>query len=135
MTSVADIHAALVARLATVAGLSGCLGYFPTSISPPMIFIPAPRAEYIVQGGQLYINALHFDATLCLHWQQNQKAEQEVLSWYGLVPAALLAQPGLGLGAMAQLENDVRPGFISISQATYRTIVYPIRVKYSGVIS
>jgi hypothetical protein len=135
VTTVADIHTALVARLATISGLNASLAYWPTSISPPTIFTPAPSAEYIVQGGLLYVDVLHFESTLCLPWQQNEEAERQLMELYGAVPTVLQAQPGLGLGAMAQIEDRERPEFLKISGTLYRTLVYPIRVKYGGVIS
>jgi hypothetical protein len=131
---VAEVHSALVDLLGSIDGVKASLGYWPTAISPPTIFTPAPRLTPVVQAGQLRIDVLRFDVRLCILWQQSAEAERQLIEAYGWIPAKLAEVPGLGLGGMAQVDGEIQPNFITISKTIYRVLLVPVRFKHSGTV-
>jgi len=130
------VVAGLVERFVTVSGLDAnkVLDYEPTSIQDtPTLYMILDEATR-TQNGQVTAFTYRVRARLCIKWQDNQYAEQELAAYINSIPAAIDADPQLGhriTAGMAQVVELIGE-YISIGGVLYRVMNYFIEVKDKG---
>jgi len=129
--SYADVLAGLHERFATVSGIKAILDYVPTSIhTAPLLYSAFDRAESVrsaqVKGWQY--RTLH---RLCFRWQDNERAEEELIPYVNSIPDAVAADPHLGgvLTAGYAEINEIEAAWVTIGGIEYRVLDF-----YSTVI-
>lgn len=117
----------LTAALQTVAGLKEVLDYEPSSIQRvPMVYHLLDSFQR-TQAGQVTVMRYRKLVRLCVLWQDNEKAEWELIPFVNSIPAAIDADPQLG-GAItrgvAQVAQDAPAiaGFVRIGGTMYRSL-------------
>ena len=94
--SYANIIDGLNERFATVTGIVRILDYEPTSIQAfPTLYSLLDRVEYL-PAGQVTATRYRVLHRLCLRWQDNERAEQELIPFVDSLAAAIRADPHLG---------------------------------------
>jgi hypothetical protein len=122
--SYTTIIAALNTQLAAVSGIKSALTYEPKAVSdPPLVYslLDSVRRE---QAGQLTVMRYRVLSRLCIRWQDNERAEQEIFPFVNSLPAAIDADPKLGgviPSGMAYV-TDIQAGFIPINGVQYRIL-------------
>lgn len=122
--SYAAIAAGLQVRLKTVPGLKAVLDYAPTSIQiAPLVYSILDSADFI-QSGQVQAVRYRVMHRLCVRWQDNERAEQEITPLVDAIPAAIKADPYLGGAlksggaAMVRIET----AWVTIAGTEYRAV-------------
>lgn len=94
----ADVLAGLHERIATVPGIDSknVLSYEPTSIVAfPTVYSLLDGIEY-GEAGQVRTTKYRVLHRLCLRWQHNERAEQQLIPFVDAIPAAIREDPRLG---------------------------------------
>jgi hypothetical protein len=131
--SYTTVVAGLVERLVTVSGLNAnrVLDYEPTSIQDtPTVYMILDDATR-TQNGQVTAFTYRVRARLCIKWQDNEFAEEEMATYVNSIPASIDADPQLGhriTGGMAQVV-ELLGEYISIGGTLYRVMNFFIEVK------
>lgn len=99
------------------------LDYEPTTIEPPTLYTLFDSVEYLDQGqvkGTRY-RILH---RLCLRWQDNEMAEQELKPYINGVRDVIKADPHLGGALNSGLARiaEAIGGWTRIADTTYRIV-------------
>lgn len=122
--SYATVIEGLKLRFATVPGIKTILDYEPTSAQDTpllyMLFDEAPRT----QTGQVTVMPYRILCRLCIRWQDNRYAEQELIPFVNSLPAAIDQDPTLGgkiASGMARVIN-VQGIFVTIGGVLYRAL-------------
>lgn len=119
--------AGLKSAIETVDGLQLVLDYEPTSIQRlPAVYLLLDSFRRSTAG---QVTAMHYRVLtrLCVRWQDNEKAEQELIPFVNSIPAAIDADPTLG-GAVTRGFSQVDPdapalgGFVRIGGVMYRSL-------------
>lgn len=123
------IVAGLTTCFETIEGLT-VLDYEPTSIEPPTLYTLFDSFQKERQG-QIKSTRWRSLHRVCVHWQDNEQAEQQIRPYLASVPAAIDADPHLGealhLG-LASITEGIG-GWVSIGGVIYRCIDF-----YSSVL-
>jgi hypothetical protein len=119
----------LKTTLATVTGIRKVLNGFPTSPQNlPLCYIEAGSGERS-QAGQLTANTYRIIATVCVSWQENALAEDQIAPFIDRVPDAIDADPTLGdavnLARVEAWRTDVR----AIAETQCRVVDFTIWVR------
>lgn len=117
--------AGLKSRIETVSGLQQVLDYEPASLQRlPAVYL---LLDSFRQVGELPVYEYRVLCRLCIRWQDNEKAEWELIPFVNSIPAAIDADPQLG-GAItrgvAQVAQDAPAiaGFVRIGGTMYRSL-------------
>lgn len=124
--------AALRTRLATVSGIKVVVNGLPSSAhNLPLIFLEADNGTHRVEH-QVAVNVYRVTATVCVNWQGNHLAEDELAPYINSVPVALETDPTLGgvvNGANAMEWRASGPdGYPVIADVKCRAVVWTIQV-------
>lgn len=127
--SYSTIVAGMNARFATISDLT-VLDYEPTTIEPPTIYTLLDSVRYNHQG-QLKETTYRMLHRLCLRWQDNERAEEELFPYVNSIPQAVKNDPHLGgtLNAGLASITEAIGTFVRIGNTTYRCIDF-----YSSVL-
>lgn len=128
--SYVTVKSALMARLSTVSGLNSVLGYEPTAINPPMIYLLLESFTRGLSSGQLTAMEYRILCRLCIRWVDFEQAELELDPFVNGVPAAIDADPQLG-GVLTQglaSVGDAKAVFVSIGGVVYRALDVTVSV-------
>ncbi|GAB4203609.1 MAG: hypothetical protein OHK0022_27940 [Roseiflexaceae bacterium] len=111
-------------RLLTVPGIVACFGYEPAAIDqPPIIYSLLDKFERSTSAGivTMRYRILH---RLCLAWQDNEQAEEQLADFVNAIPAAIDADPQLGGRIPSGLARiaDAQAVWVRIGDATYRAL-------------
>lgn len=119
--------AGLKSRIQTVSGLAVVLDYEPQSFQDlPAVYLLLDSFQR-TQAGQVTAMRYRVLARLCVRWQDNARAELELIPFVNSIPAAIDADPTLG-GAItrgaAQVAEDANAiaGFVRIGGTMYRSL-------------
>lgn len=119
--------AGLKSAVETVDGLNLVLDYEPTSLQRlPAVYLLLDSFTR-TQGGQVTAMRYRVLCRLCVRWQDNEKAEWELIPFVNSIPAAIDADPTLG-GAItrgvAAVAEDAPAigGFVRIGGTMYRSL-------------
>ncbi|MFZ1484022.1 MAG: hypothetical protein WAS36_03340 [Candidatus Saccharimonadales bacterium] len=94
--SYSAILAGLNERFATVPTIARVLDYEPTSIQAfPTLYSLLDRVEYL-PAGQVRATRYRVLHRLCLRWQDNERAEEQLVPYVDSLAAAIRADPRLG---------------------------------------
>ena len=120
--SYAAIVAGINARFATISGLT-VLDYEPTHVEPPTIYTLLDGVAFNQQG-QVKETRYRLLHRLCIRWQDNERAEQELMPYVTSIPAAVRADPRLGGAIVSGLAAiaEVQAVFVKIGAVTYRCL-------------
>jgi hypothetical protein len=121
----------LQTQLKTVVGIRAVLDYVPTSVqTAPLIYSVLDSAE-IVRSGQVRAVRYRILHRLCVRWQDNERAEWEIIPLVDAIPAAIEADPHLGgvLTAGYAEINEIEAAWVTIGGIEYRVLDF-----YSTVI-
>jgi hypothetical protein len=127
--SYSAVVAGMNVRFATISGLT-VLDYEPTTIEPPTIYTLLDSVTYDHRG-QLKQTTYRMLHRLCLRWQDNERAEEELMPYVDSIPAAVKADPHLagtlnmGLASIVEAQAV----FVRIGNTTYRCLDF-----YSSVL-
>ena len=132
--SYATVLAGLKLRFATVPGIKTILDYEPTSIQDApllyMLFDNAPRT----QTGQMTVMPYRVLCRLCIRWQDNEYAEQELIPFVNSLPAAIDQDATLGgriTSGMARVTN-IQGVFVTIGNTLYRALDVTVEATDKG---
>lgn len=131
----------LEACFQAVEGIKIVLRYEPTTVQDAplmyMLFDEAPRT----QTGQVTVMPYRILCRLCFRWQDNEKAELELIPFVNRVPAAIDAAPNLPIptdpptsaiaSGMARVIAIVG-GFTTIGDVLYRSIDFTVEAVDKG---
>ena len=124
--------AGLKERLESVDGLNLVLDYEPTSLQRlPAVYI---LLDSFRQVGELPVYIYRILVRLLVRWQDNEKAEWELMPFVNSIPAAIHADPTLGgllVGGRANVDPDAPAiaGFVRIGGTMYRSLDVYLMVK------
>ena len=124
--------AGLKERLQTVNGLVQVLDYEPSAFhAVPAVYL---FLDSFRQVGELPVYIYRVVARLCIAWQENERAEHELIPFVNSIPAAIHADPYLG-GRLTNGRANVDPdapaiaGFVRIGGTMYRSLDVYFMVK------
>ena len=121
----------LQTQLKTVVGIRAVLDYVPTSVqTAPLIYSVLDSAE-IVRSGQVRAVRYRILHRLCVRWQDNERAEQEIIPFVNSIPDAVADDPQLG-GRLTRGYAwivEIEAAWVTISGVEYRAVDF-----YSEVI-
>lgn len=129
--SYADVLDGLHARFATVSGIKKILDYVPLNApEPPFLYSVLDSAE-IVRSGQVTAYKYRVLHRLCVRWQDNERAEQEIIPFVNSIPDAVADDPQLG-GVLTRgyaAITEIEAAWVTIAGVEYRAVDF-----YSEVI-
>jgi hypothetical protein len=111
----------------TVDGLNLVLDYEPPSLTRLPAVYRLLDSFNRTQAGQVTVMRYRVLCRLCVRWQDNEKAEWELIPFVNSIPAAIDADPQLG-GAItrgyASVAEDANAnaGFVRIGGTMYRSL-------------
>ncbi len=118
-------------RFETVAGIRRIYDYEPATLqATPALYTVLERVER-QQGGPLMVSRYRILHRLCLRWQDNEHAEEELIPYVNAIPDALDADPQLGgriTSGIARIA-EAEAGFATINGTLYRVLDF-----YSDVV-
>jgi hypothetical protein len=120
--------AGIKTAIAGVTGIKKVINGLPTSPQNlPLCYLEASSGERS-QAGQLTANKYRVIATVCVPWQDNTLAEDQIAPFINTVPAAIDANPALSgavnLAKVTEWRTDVR----AIAETQCRVIDFTIEV-------
>jgi hypothetical protein len=120
------VLAGLHVRFATVSGIKKILDFVPAGApEPPFLYSALDRFE-IVRSGQVKATRYYINHTLCFRWQDNERAEEELLPFVNSIPDAVDADPHLG-GVLTAGYAEITDGearWLTIGSTEYRIIEF-----------
>lgn len=123
-----------LAQYDAAGALVNILDYEPTALhTTPTLYMILDSAER-TQHGQVTAMRERIRARLCIKWQDNEFAEEELMAFINSIPAAIDADPQLG-GRIPRgvAEVDELLGeYVSIGGVLYRVMNYFIDVVDKG---
>jgi hypothetical protein len=126
----ADVLTGLQETIAGVSGIVHVLTYEPSSIQAfPTAYLLFDSTEFDKQG-QVTINKYKVLCRLLFRWQDNAKAELELIPFVNSVPAAVAADPHLGghLNAGMARVVTVEGMFVRVADTLFRGLDFTIEV-------
>lgn len=125
--SYVDAIAGLKGAVETVDGLNLVLDYEPTSFQRlPAVYLLLDSFSRS-QAGQVTVMRYRVLCRLCVRWQDNEKAEWELIPFVNSIPAAIDQDPTLGgaitrgFASVAEDANAIA-GFVRIGGTMYRSL-------------
>lgn len=126
-----DVLDGLNERFETVATIEMVLDYEPTSVGvTPLMYSLLDTVAYSEQG-QVHVTRYRILHRLCLLWQENEYAEQDLVPFVNSVPSAVEADPQLGgrIGRGIATIGEAIATFVTIGGTVYRCLDF-----YSDVV-
>lgn len=111
----------------------GVLAYEPTSIQAPALYMLLDRFER-VQTGQVTAMRYFVLCRLCIKWQDNEKAELELMTYVNSIAAAVDVDPTLDgriHSGLAKVDG-AETAFVSIGNTIYRALDVLVNVLYKA---
>lgn len=129
MTNYSDVIDGLHTRFATVSGIHALLKYEPTAIHRPPTLYSLLVSFTEQQQGQLNVRTYRILHRLCFAWQDNEKAEEQLMPFVSSIPLSVEQDPRLG-GRLAPpntqsgwaMIEECRAGFVRIDGTIYRSL-------------
>jgi hypothetical protein len=134
--SYSTIIPALATRLETVDGIRAVLPYEPKTVSNPPVLYFLLDSVVREQTAQLTIMRYRILCRLCIRWQDNERAEQEIFPFVNSIPAAIDTDPQLGgaLNKGMSHVTEIRAGWIPISGVTFRILDFYVEAVQKATV-
>ena len=122
--SYATVIAGLHTRYATVGGIKAVLDYEPKTISNPPVLYSLLDSVTRTQEGQVTVMRYRILSRLCIRWQDNERAEEELQPFVNALPSAVDLDPKLGGAIPSGIARvtDIQAVFVTINGVFYRCL-------------
>lgn len=114
--------------------LVNILDYEPTALhTTPTLYMILDSATRVTHGNVTAMRE-RIRARLCIKWQDNEFAEEELMAFINSIPAAIDADPQLGnrINSGLAMVDELLGEYVSIGGVLYRVMNYFINVLDKG---
>lgn len=129
--SYTDIVSAVVAKLEGLSGVKRVLDYAPASVHEfPIIYVLFDSMS-LTRRGPVIEKLYKLSVNLVVRYQDNERAEEEIMPYIDAIPALFLADPHLSgtlVAGEARIAEVVSGDLVRIGSADFRLIQFMLEV-------